>query len=84
MKYTVVVRDTSRTAYHEDWRDRVHTGLSITRARKIVERAARTGARLYNKSGIAAIHRDNWGSRGGSWPVAYRQAMIYPDGWSHA
>ena len=47
-------------------------GVSLTKARRIVERAARRGLKRYGGN----VTRNNWGSRGGTWPHQYRSATI--------
>jgi hypothetical protein len=50
--------------------DRTIEGVSLIKARRIVERAARRGVKMYGGS----IKRDNWGSCGGT--DSYRTAVI--------
>lgn len=73
LRYTVTVTVTDfvpgTVASGRPW---VRSGLTLERARRLCERAARRGLRLYGGELVA----DNWGARGGSLRGAYRSAVI--------
>lgn len=66
-------------------RQHIVRNLSLPAAWKVVERHARRGVKLNG----GAVVRNNWGMRGGVFPVSYRSAVIKVDvgakrGWGRA
>ena len=72
LKYKVEINDHVRAG---TFHTRTYRRVSLSKARRIVEKAARRGARLY----WGEIVRNNWGSRGGFFPYEYRNATITLD-----
>ncbi len=78
MRYKVIIRHFDPA---KSWpigcREITRRGLTLAKAWRLVERAARRGIKLHG----GEIARANWGARGGRFPFAYHAASITLDQW---
>ena len=75
-KFTVSISETNNTDREQAFAcSHYISGLSLSKAWRIVQRHARRGVKLYG----GKIQFDNWGGKGGVFPQNYRRAVIRLD-----
>lgn len=80
MKWCVEVSDYTEGHNGRHWKQRaVIGGLTIRKAWRLAHRGARRGVKMYG--GCVVIN--NWGARGGRFPLSYRSVTIKFDDYRH-